>query len=155
MFAAAEIAQGRYGQKGHETYDDLEDIKEIKKVIQNNPKRVVENILMSQPAGVRTALLIVPLIYGKGRGPFNQRSIQAPALAKCIIQLGYGFRLQAGQNAWSNIHLHDLSDQIVTLTEAAINHQREGLWKEDGIYCLESGKMVPKSPVTSNTLNLL
>ena len=108
---------------------------------------------MSQPAGVRTALLIVPLIYGKGRGPVNQRSMQAPDIAKCIIELEHGFRLQAGRNAWSNIHIHDLSDQIVALTEAAID-QRPGLWSEDGIYCLESGNMVMNSTVTDTILTL-
>ena len=106
---------------------------------------------MSQHAGVHTALLIGPLIYGKGRGPINQRSMQAPDIAKCIIQLGHGFRLLAGQNAWSNIHVHDLSDQIVALTEAAIN-QRPGLWNEDGIYCLESGKMVTSPTLADTTL---
>ena len=71
----------------------------------------------------------------------NQSSMQAPDIAKAIIELGHGFRLQAGRNVWSNIHIHDLSAQIVSLTEAAVD-QRPGLWIEDGIYCLESGKMV-------------
>lgn len=142
--AAAEIAEGRYGQRGSEIYDDLRDIDRIKEIIRSNPKRVVENTLLSQPAEVRTALLIVPLVYGEGRGPLIQRSNQAPEIARCIIQGGYGFRVQAGYNAWSNIHVHDLSDQIVALTEAAINQQPE-LWNEDGIYCLESGKMVKES----------
>lgn len=150
MFAAAEIAEGVYGRLSKKTYNDVEDIDSIKDVIRNNQKRVVENII-SQPAQINTALLIVPLIYGQGRGPTNQRSIQAPEVARCIIQSGHGFRLGAGQNTWSNIHIHELSDQIVALTEAAIN-QRAGLWKEDGIYCLENGKMVMSPTMTSPTL---
>lgn len=55
----------------------------------------------------------------------------------------YGFRLGAGQNAWSNIHIHDLSDQI--LAEAATN-QRSGLGNDNGIYCLENGKMIMNPP---------
>ena len=139
--AAPEIAQGRYGERSQETYDDVKDVDKVKEIIKSDSKRVVEATLMSQRAGVRTTLLIVPLIYGKGRGPINQRSMQAPDIAKCIIELGHGFRLQAARNTWSNIHIHDLSDQIVTLTEAAIE-QRPGLWNEDGIYCPENGKMV-------------
>lgn len=108
MVAAADIAEGRYGQPSQEIYDDLKDIDEIKEIIRSNPKRVVENNLLSQPARVRTALLVVSLIYGEGRGPLNR---------------GHGFRLQAGHNAWSNIHIHDLSDQIVALTEAVINQR--------------------------------
>ena len=142
--AAAEIAEGRYGQPSQEIYDDVKDIDKIKEIIRSDPERVVENNLLSRPAGVRTALLIVPLIYGEGRGPLNQRSMQAPEIAKFTIQGGHGFRLQAGHNAWSNIHVHDLSDHIVALTEAAIN-QRPALWNENGIYCLEGGKMVKES----------
>ena len=141
MFAAAEIAEGIYGKPSKEVYDDLKDTIKIIDIIRNNPKRIVENILISQPAQVRTAFLVIPLIYGKGRGPGNQRSIQAPEIARCTIKLGHGFRLEAGQNAWSNIHIQDLSNQLVALTEAALN-QREDLWSENGIYCLENGKMV-------------
>ena len=139
--AAAELAQGRYGEQGQEIYDDLEDIDKIKDIIKSDNKRVVENDLISQPAAGRPARQIVPLIYGKGRGPMNNPSMQAPDIARSIIKLGHGFRLQAGRNVWSNIHIHDLSEQIVALTEAAID-QRPGLWNEDGIYCLESGNMV-------------
>ena len=69
--AAAETAEGRYGQRGSEIYDDLRDIDKITEIIRSNPKRVVENTLLSQPAEVRTALLIVPLVYGEGRGPHS------------------------------------------------------------------------------------
>lgn len=119
----------------------MADTDKIIRTIQSNPKRVVENNLISQPAHVRTALLVIPLIYGTGRGPVNQRSIQAPEIARSTLHLGHGFRLGAGQNAWSNIHIHDLSDQVLALAEAAIN-QRKGLWNENGIYCLENGNMV-------------
>lgn len=145
MFAAEEIAQGRYGQSSQETYGDQDNDK-IREIIRSNPERVVENNLISQPAHVRTALLVVPLVYGRGRGSFNQRSIQAPEIARCTIQLGHGFRLGAGENAWSNIHVHDLSDQIVALTAAAVQ-QKAGLWNDGGIYCLENGKMVCSPPV--------
>lgn len=122
-------------------YDDSRDTDKFRNIIRSNPKRVVENNIISQPAQVRTALLVIPLIYGKGRGPGNQRSIQAPEIARCTLKLGHGFRIETGQNAWSNIHIHDLSDQVLALTEVALN-QREGLWSENGIYCLEDGKMV-------------
>ena len=75
--AAAEIAEGRYGQPSQEIYNDEKDVDRIREIIRGNPKRVVENDLLSQPAEVRTALLIVPLIYGEGRGPLDQLSIQA------------------------------------------------------------------------------
>ena len=151
MFAAPEITEGKYGRAGRETYDDSEDSDKIKDIIRSNKKRVVENIIISQPAQARTALLIIPLIYGQGRGPGHQRGIQAPEIARCIIQSGHGFCLGAGQNTWSNIHIHDLSDALVALTEAA-SDQQSGLRKEDDIYCLENRKMVMNPTVISPTL---
>ncbi|KAL8753639.1 MAG: hypothetical protein Q9199_004906 [Rusavskia elegans] len=56
LFAAAEIAQGRYSQLNQEVHDDLKDSEKIRKTIRSNPMHVVENIIISQLARVRTAL---------------------------------------------------------------------------------------------------
>lgn len=142
VFAADEIANGRYGQPSNLVYDDLEDTGKIQSIIKNSPKRVVENMIISQPSSsLKTALLICPLIYGTGRGSCNQRSIQVPEIAKSTLRLGHGFRLGAGLNAWSTIHIQDLGNQIFSLLRAAVSN-KPGLWNTDGIYCLENGRMV-------------
>ncbi|OBT76837.1 hypothetical protein VF21_04794 [Pseudogymnoascus sp. 05NY08] len=139
VFAGDEIAKKRFGQKSDKVYDDLKDVSEILSIIFNSPRRSVDNLVLSQdPSRIKTALLICPLIYGAGRGPGNQRSIQAPEIARVSLKNKEGFKLDAGQNSWSNIHVHDLSDLCLKLVEAAVS-QKHGLWNKEGIYCPENG----------------
>ncbi|KAF3006672.1 hypothetical protein E8E13_008546 [Curvularia kusanoi] len=141
VYAAEEIQSGRYGHATDETYDDLKDQKKILSVIQKNPKRVVENLVISQsPSSVKTALIVGPLIYGVGRGPVNQRSVQAPEIARATLQLGHGFRLNEGKNRWSNIHVHDLAS-LVSLLVGAAKDGKDGFWNEDGVFNVENGEL--------------
>ena len=98
----------------------------------------------SEQPNLRTAILYGPLIYGLGRGPVNQRSIQLPELAKATSQLGHGVQVGKGLSCWSNIHIAELSTLIMRL--APETEVRQGgnplLWRENGIYFAENGKMV-------------
>jgi nucleoside-diphosphate-sugar epimerase len=110
--------------------------------IRNNPKRIVENLVISQaPSSIKTALIVGPLIYGVGRGLIKQRSIQAPEIARATLELGHGFKLNDGKNIWSNIHVHDLASLVSLLVEAA-KDDKDGFWNEDGIYNVENGELV-------------
>lgn len=69
VYAAEEIATGRYGYESNRSYDDLKDLEQILLLIRSNPKRIVENTVLSQdPSCIKTALIIGPLIYGTGTG---------------------------------------------------------------------------------------
>lgn len=103
---------------------------------------MVENLVISQaPSSLKTALIVGPLIYGVGRGPVNQRSVQAPEIAKATLKLGHGFRLNEGKNAWSNIHVHDLASFVLLLVKAAKNG-KDGCWNENGVFNIENGELV-------------
>ena len=142
VYAADEIASGRFGKAAEDIYDDLKDQKSILAAIQKNPKRVVENLVISQaPSSVKTALIVGPLIYGVGRGPVNQRSVQAPEIANATLKLGHGFKLNEGKNIWSNIHVHDLASLVSLLVDAA-NKGKDGFWNKDGIFNVENGELV-------------
>lgn len=142
LLAANEIAEGTFGQKTTKVYDDMKDIDEIHSIITRNPKRVVDNLIVTQdPSKVKAALIIGPHIYGGGRGPLNNRSVQAPEITRATFELNEGFRLNAGKNNWSNVHVHDLSDLIVSLVDAAAEGKPD-LWNKDGIYFPENGNMV-------------
>lgn len=144
-FAGEEIASGRVGFPTDVVYDDIKDKSKILSVLRNNPKRVVENIILAQdPSKVKTALIIGPLIYGPGRGPVNQRSIQAPEIVKATLKMGHGFQLNAGRNIWSNVHVQDLSSLISLLVTAALGG-RDGTWNGDGVYNVEDGELVYSS----------
>ncbi|OAL50971.1 NAD(P)-binding protein [Pyrenochaeta sp. DS3sAY3a] len=141
LFAGEEISSGRFGYPSEAVYNDVKNQSKILSIIRNNAKRVVENTVLAQkPESVRTALIVGPLIYGPGRGPVGQRSIQAPEIAKATLQLGHGFKLNDGENIWSNIHVQDLSNLVSLLVEAAIEG-KDGMWNEDGIYNVENGEL--------------
>lgn len=142
MFCVDDIRKKRYGQGGGKIYDDIQDTNEIISVIKGNPGRAVDNLILSQdPAKVKTALIVGPLIYGQGQGPVNTRSVQVEEIARVTLETRHPFRLGAGLSTWSNIHVQDVASLVGLLTEAAIAH-KTGLWNEDGIYLPENGKMV-------------
>jgi nucleoside-diphosphate-sugar epimerase len=142
VYAAEEIASSSFGRASNVIYDDVKDQDKILSIIRGNSKRVVENTVLSQPpSAIRTAIIPGPLIYGVGRGPVNQRSVQAPEIARAVLKLGHGFELGDGENAWSNIHVQDVASLVVLLVSAAIEG-KDGIWHENGIYNVENGALV-------------
>lgn len=82
------------------------------------------------------------MIYGQGRGPINQRSIQIPDLAKATLQHGHGLHVGKGLSTWSHVHISDITRLIVMLVQAASHNANRSLWNENGIYFAEAGKLV-------------
>ncbi|OQU95850.1 hypothetical protein CLAIMM_02015 [Cladophialophora immunda] len=141
LFSAEEIKSDTYGEAAGKFYDNLKDADEIRSIISSSPSRVVDNLVLAQqPSSIKTALVVGPLIYGRGRGPGNTRSIQGPESAKYTLQQGQGFRLSAGKSVWSNVHVRDVGSLICLLVSAA-TAKKEGIWNQDGIYLPENGHM--------------
>lgn len=142
MVAATEIKEGRYGEASEKSYDDIRDAENVRSLIANNPARSVDNLVIAQGAGsVRTALIAGPCIHGRGNGPINQRSIQAPEIARVTLERKKGFRLGQGLNVWSNVHIHDLGRLFVALLDAALAGEDQ-VWNKNGLYFPENGKLV-------------
>lgn len=123
-------------------YDDLKGAQDVRDTIKKYPNREVENYLIDvskQKPHVRNAMVVAPLIYGQGRGPVNQTSIQIPELCRIAIKRGRAAQIGKGRNIWSNIHVADLSSLLVELVEkAAVDDYNENLWGEKGLYFAES-----------------
>ncbi|KAE8326735.1 hypothetical protein BDV39DRAFT_193347 [Aspergillus sergii] len=145
LLSGPDITANTYGEPRSQEFNDLQGISEIRSIITSSPKRAVDNLLLKLSATnphVRTAIIYGPLIYGRGRGPVNQRSIQLPDLAKSTIQHGHGLQVGRGLSCWSNIHVSDIAQLVVKLTqEASSNSQNPSIWNENGIYFAENGKM--------------
>lgn len=60
--------------------------------------------------GVKTLVIMSPLIYGKGSGAFNKFSIQIPNLVTATLQFGHGFIVGDGEGEWDHVHIEDLAD---------------------------------------------
>jgi hypothetical protein len=117
-------------------------VQKILSTIAENPGRKVDNLIVAQdPDKIRTALLLGPLIYGRGAGCVNQRSVQVPDIARKTIEDGEGFRLGKGLNQWSNIHVKDLGDLFLLLVRAAVDGNNK-CWNREGIYLPSNGVMV-------------
>lgn len=76
------------GSSSNITYNDLTDLESIKSLIKQYPNRAVDNFMFSaaENSSVKTALVVPPMIYGLGRGPVNQRSIQIPSLVNATLK---------------------------------------------------------------------
>ena len=80
-----------------------------------------------------------PTIYGPGRGPDNQRSIQAYELAKVTLKRGKGFQAEGEQNLWTMVHVRDLSNVCLRLVEEGGG---DATWGPEGHYFAENGGFV-------------
>uniref|UniRef100_A0A8H7NEN5 NmrA-like domain-containing protein n=1 Tax=Bionectria ochroleuca TaxID=29856 RepID=A0A8H7NEN5_BIOOC len=109
------------GSANDTVWDDYEGIDALRSHLEKHPqRRVVDNYVLSlarDSPQVKAAIVYPPLVYGRGRGPINQRSIQLPGLAKLTLERG------------------DISQLIVRLVEKAVTRVDDGqLWGSNGLY---------------------
>jgi nucleoside-diphosphate-sugar epimerase len=67
---------------------------------------------------VHSAVIIPSLIYGHGTG-VNKQSIQVPFLVKNALEVGSVQIVGKGLNTWSNIHIDDLVNLYLAVSEQA------------------------------------
>lgn len=134
VLSIPDIVNGTFGQKSSKVFSDVDGADEVRHLIQQNAaKRVVDNFILNL-VGPKMALVFPPIIYGQGRGPIKQRSVQIPELARIAIQSGKTVQVGKGESAWSNVHISDVSDIFVKLIEKAVEGADGPLWNRDGLY---------------------
>ena len=146
ILAVGDLERKTFGEASSKIYDDWEGVGEVTTLPDHAPHRNVDKIVLEigtkDPSIARTAIVCPPCIYGKGRGPGNQRSIQIPDLIKCTIEKKVGIQVGKGKAYWSNVHVHDLSDCYLKLVEAAVDGGGKATWGKDGYYFTENGQHV-------------
>lgn len=105
----------------------------------------MDNYLLNNVRDIKTALVFPPIIYGEGRGPINQRSVQIPQLAKSAIETRETVQVGKGESTWSNIHVGDVTDLFVKLIEKASEGAADDLWNKNGLYFVANGQLVRQS----------
>ncbi|KAL7904488.1 NAD dependent epimerase/dehydratase family protein [Trichoderma velutinum] len=60
--------------------------------------------------GVKTYIIMPPLIYGQGSGLFNTLSIQIPLLIRQAIKSGRAEIIGPGDQVWDHVHISDLTE---------------------------------------------
>lgn len=138
MVSQDEIKARNFGNSTDDQYGDIHDEERLRATIRKHQNRTVDNFVLdvseSTPA-VKTALVIPSLIYGRGSGPGNQRSIQIPELARIALERKRAVQIGAGANVWSNVHISDLSSLLVSLVESAISGSDDKrIWGPSGLF---------------------
>jgi len=142
----ADLATKTFGDASLKVYDDWDGIEEVTSLPDDALHRNVDKIVLAagkdHPANIRTAIVCPPTIYGTGRGPDNQRSIQLVELAKVTLQKKMGVQVGAGKTFWPNVHVADLSKLYLKLVEAAAAGGGNATWNDQGYYFAENGEHV-------------
>ena len=88
--------------------------------------------------GVKTYIIMSPLIYGIGKGHFNQQSIQEPAMIKAALKTKQVEVIGSGKASWDHVHVVDLAKlyEIIVQKLLAGEDLPSG---ENGIYFSENG----------------
>ncbi|KAF5964682.1 nucleoside diphosphate sugar epimerase [Fusarium coicis] len=140
----------RYGEGPlpEQAYDDLEGVDKVTSLPDTAFHRDVDKIVLEEaakdPSAVKIAIICPPTIYGTGRGPANQRSRQIPGLTETTLEKGFGPIIGAGETEWDNVHVHDLSNLIVLLSDRAASSEKQSdeqeIWGAKGYFFAENGK---------------
>jgi hypothetical protein len=135
-----------YGTELPKVYDDWDGIKEVTSIPDSALHRPVDKIVLrmssANPEAVKTAIVCPPCIYGPGRGPDNQRSLQVYEATKTILKNKKAFLPTKAENVWNEVNVHDLSDLYLLLGEAAAAGGGKATWNDQGYYFAENGSFV-------------
>lgn len=136
-----------YGEENEKVYDDWENVGEMLKIPNIAVHRNVDKIVLAAheqlPEKIDTAIVCPPCIYGPGRGPDNQRSMQVYRMAENVLKRRKGFQVCDGKNRWTEVHVQDLSAVYVALVEAALSQGGgKATWNDEGYYFAENGEFV-------------
>ncbi|KAI2771280.1 NAD(P)-binding protein [Daldinia loculata] len=141
-----DVDNKRYGQPPlpEQKYHDIDDIDRILSIPDTALHRDVDKIVLAanDSPGVKTLIVGPPTIYGQGRGPVNQRSIQVPMLIEYTLKNGYAPIHPPGLTEWNNLHIYDVSDFFVQAVEATQDPSKANnpeIFGPKGYFFLENG----------------
>ncbi|TLD30267.1 Decapping nuclease [Venturia nashicola] len=138
----ADVARNSFGTSSTKVYDDWENVSEVTSLPDQAWHRNVDKIVLAAGGNIKTAIVCPPTIYGPGRGPGNTYSDQWYFMAKGMMEHKYGFMVGEGQNKWTYIHVHDLSQLYLRLVEEAAQGGGKATWGAEGYYFAENGEYV-------------
>ena len=89
--------------------------------------------------GVKTYIIMSPLIYGIGTGHFNKLSIQIPTIIRAAIKVQQVEVIGEGKAIWDHVHVEDLA-MLYEILVVKILAEEELSSGKKGIYFSESGQ---------------
>lgn len=142
----ADVERQTFGEASAKVYDDWEGIGEVTSLPDYAFNRKVDQVILAagtdNESRVKAAIVCPPTIYGQGRGPGNQRSLQLPELSRHTLERRKGIQIEGGRAYWAHIHVYDLSRCYLALVEAAVDHGGKATWGKEGYYFTENGEHI-------------
>lgn len=141
-----DFKEGTRGIRREKTFDDWDGIGEVTSLPDDALHRNVDKIVLgasSVSSNIRTAIVCPPCIWGPGRGPDNQRSMQVYDMTRYDLERRKGFVVNEGANVWTEVHVQDLSIVFLLLVTAALSPDGgKATWNDEGYYFAENGEFV-------------
>lgn len=139
-----DVQRKTFGETSSKVYDDWEGIKEVLSLPDWAPHRKVDKLVVDagteNESKVKTAIVCPPMIYGKARGPGNQRGHPLYELTRCTLEKKQGIQVGEGKSYFPSVHVYDLSDCYLKLVEAAVEGGTKATWGNEGYYFTENGE---------------
>ncbi|KAK5098722.1 hypothetical protein LTS08_006100 [Lithohypha guttulata] len=144
-----------FGETQAKVYNDLDGVDELVNLPDGAAHRHVDKIVLAaaknHPGRIKTAIVCPPCIWGGGRGPGNQRSVQLYKSAETMLKRQQGFMINKGKNVWHHVHVGDLAKLYLLLGEAAVAGGPPATWDDQGYYLAENGRFVWGEMLTAIT----
>jgi len=110
---------------------DDASVEDIRNIDPKQPHRDVdlEIFAASEEGSIDTFIVAPSTIYGTGRGPVRNISIQANDLIRVAVKHKQVLQIGAGTNIWDNVHIDDLVDLYVLVLEEALAFKTASPWE--------------------------
>jgi nucleoside-diphosphate-sugar epimerase len=113
--------------------DDVYEYERMRNALRPYHQRTTELDVIdrSLELGVRTVVIMPPLVFGRGKGLFNRVSVQIPVYVEAALQRGQAVVVGDGSGELDHVHVEDLAELYAILVEEIL---------EDGGVRLPRGK---------------
>ncbi|KAJ6476688.1 hypothetical protein C8R47DRAFT_1178836 [Mycena vitilis] len=118
--ALTDDARGEFASD--KIYGDI-DCADIRAIPRNYVHREADCMISeaSVEGYIRGYVVMPPLIYGRGTGPFSRTSVQIPALIRAALKLGQAVHVGPGLSLWNGVHVQDLVELYFILIDDALS----------------------------------
>lgn len=108
-----------------DTVDEVYAYEQAQEALEPYAQRTTELsvIDMGLKLGVKTVVIMSPIIYGTGTGLFNTISVHTGYM-KALLQMGHGVVVGDGEGEWDHVHVEDLAELYCLVVPEIL--EREG-----------------------------
>lgn len=146
ILAFEDLEAGTRGIARERSFDDWDGIGDVTSIPDIAVHRDVDKVVLGASSlsdKIHTAIVCPPCIWGPGRGPDNQRSVQVYDMARHGLERHKGLVVGDGANVWTEIHVQDLSNVFLALVTAALSPDGgKATWNDKGYYFTENGEFI-------------